>query len=245
MKDSFRALNDRKESFTAPRRTVLLAGLGALAGCAAPGYRGPDRDIAIVAGERGGLYLAFAELLAAEINRAVPELRVRAVATEGSVANVGLLATNSAQLGLMLADTAEAAIEGQPPFTTQQPLQAVGRVYENYLQLVVAADGPVRTLGDLAGRRISLGAAGSGAALVGDRVFAIAGLDPAPKIEHRQLSQAVTGLERGELDALLWSGGVPTPLLAELDGRISIRLLALDGVLGSVQIGRASCRERV
>src|SRR5207237_1346978 len=97
------------------------------------------------------------------------------------------------------------------------------------------ADGPIRTLNDLAGRAISLGATGSGAALVGDRLLAVAGLNPAPSVEHRQLNHAVTGLERGELDALLWSGGVPTPLLAELDGRVGIRLIALDGVLATLR----------
>ena len=155
--------------------------------------------------------------------------------TEGSVANAELLNGGQAHLGLMLADSTQAADGGQAPFGAAQPLRAIGRVYENYLQLVVRAEGPVKTLSDLAGRAVSLGAAGSGAALVGDRVLAIAGLNPAPRIEHRQLGQAVTGLERGELDALLWSGGVPTPLLAELDARISIRLLALDGMLAPLR----------
>ncbi len=70
---------------------------------------------------------------------------------------------------------------------------------------------------------------------MGDRLLAVAGLNPAPRTEHRQLNQAVTGLERGELDALLWSGGVPTPLLAELDTRIGIRLIALDSVLSTLR----------
>lgn len=185
----------------------------------------------IAAGERGGLYLAFAELLATEISAAAPALRARAVSTEGSVANAGLLSAGQAQLALMLADTAQAANGGQAPFNTAQQLAAIGRVYENYLQLVVRADGPIRSLQDLAGKAISLGAAGSGAALVGDRVLAVAALSPAPRIEHRQLGQAVAGLERGELDALLWSGGVPTPSLAELNARVSIRLIALDATL--------------
>ena len=213
------------------RRSVLLAGLFGLAGCSAPGYDGPDRDVVIAAGERGGLYLAFAELLAAEVTRVAPGLRARALSTEGSVANANLLANGQAQLALMLADSAQAANAGQAPFAEPRPLMAIGRVYENYLQLVVRADSPINSLTDLAGRGISLGAAGSGAALVGDRVLAIANLSPTPRIEHRQLNQAIQGLESGELDALLWSGGVPTPLIAELDSRINIRLLALDGML--------------
>lgn len=219
------------------RRSVLLAGLLGAVGCSAPGYGGPERDLVVAAGERGGLYLAFAELLAAEIRDAAPGLRVRAVETEGSVANAGLVAGGQAQLGLMLADSVQAAVAGKAPFGERHRMVAIGRVYENYLQLVVRADGPIHGLNDVAGRSVSLGAAGSGAALVGDRVLAVAGLSPAPRVEHRQLAQAVAGLESGELDALLWSGGVPTPLIAELDGRVGIRLIALDSVLAGVREG--------
>jgi uncharacterized protein len=218
------------------RRTVLLAGLFGVAGCSSGGYDGPERDLVIASGERGGLYFAFSELLAAEIGAATPKLRASVVETSGSVANAELLADNRAALAMMLADAA---------LSVPGPLAALGRVYENYLQLVVRADGPVRTLADLAGRPVSLGATGSGAALVGDRVLAAAGLGDALALQHRTLRAATEGLERGELDALLWSGGVPTPLLAELDSRIGIRLLALDGVLPALRDRYGPVYERV
>ncbi|EOD57237.1 TAXI family TRAP transporter solute-binding subunit, partial [Amycolatopsis vancoresmycina] len=144
---------------TLTRRTALLGGLGlALTGCSARGYRGPERDVTIAAGERGGFYLAFAELLAAELSRAEPRLPAKAVPTEASVANVDLVRRGQADLGLVLADVAQTAVRGDAPFAGKVPLLALGRVYENYLQLVVLADGPVRRLADLAGRPVSLGA---------------------------------------------------------------------------------------
>lgn len=217
------------------RRSLLLAGLLGAAGCATSGYGGPERDLVIAAGERGGLYFAFAQLLVAEITGVEPKLRATALETTGSVANAELLASGQAQLAMMLADTAQTAADGQAPFTAPQPLTALGRVYENYLQLVVRADGPVLSLVDLTGRAVSLGATGSGAALVGDRVLTAAGLDRALVLEHRALRAAIDGLAQGDLDALLWSGGVPTPALAELDARIGIRLLALDSVLPALR----------
>src|SRR6266498_3589952 len=74
----------------------------------------------------------------------------------------------------MLADSAQAADGGQAPFATRQPLRAIGRVYENYLQLVVRADGPITTLfrsrraRDLAGRGRIRGGTG-GRSPAGDR----------------------------------------------------------------------------
>lgn len=94
---------------TLTRRTALLAGLATLAGCSAAGYRGPEREVVIAAGESGGFYLAFAELLAQQLNRAEPRLRATAVATEASVENLRRLRDGRADLGLVLGDVAESA----------------------------------------------------------------------------------------------------------------------------------------
>jgi TRAP transporter TAXI family solute receptor len=80
---------------------------------------------------------------------------------------------------------------------------------------------------------MSLGATGSGAALTGDRIVAAAGVSP--RVQHLPLADAVSALSTGAIDALLWSGGVPTPALAQLDAAIGIRLLPLDAVLPALR----------
>ncbi|MDT7606979.1 MAG: uncharacterized protein QOG96_1482 [Pseudonocardiales bacterium] len=244
------------------RRAVLASlGLTALgltaAGCGQRGYTGPARTVTIAAGEPGGFYIEFAELLAAEITDEEPRLRAVAVPTEGSLDNVGLLADGKADLALVLADAAQATATTGGPLPTPVPMLAIGRVYENYLQLVVLADSPVHRLTDLAGRTASLGAHGSGAELIGDRLLAAAGLSAAGPtaagpsatvptatvptatagvtVQHRLLADATAALERAQIAALLWSGGVPTPALAALAGRRPIRLLALDSVIPALR----------
>ena len=214
------------------RRAFLTAALaGALtAACATSG---PTRSLTIAAGEAGGFYLAFGRLLAAQINATQSWLRCTAVETTASVANIDLLRAGKADLALVLADTARAASSGQSPFTSTIDLRAIGRVYENYLQLVVRNDSTIRTVSDLDGRPVSLGATGSGASLTGDRIVAAAGITP--RLQHLPLADAVSALAAGSIDALLWSGGVPTPALAQLDAAIGIRLLPLDGVLPALR----------
>nr|WP_223198424.1 TAXI family TRAP transporter solute-binding subunit [Solihabitans fulvus] len=199
--------------------------LPALGGCADSEYRGAPRALVIAAGEVGGFYLDFARLLAAELNRAEPNLRCSAMETSASQDNLNRVRAGGADLGLVLADTALAASAGTAPFDQPVPLHALGRVYENYMQLVVRADSPVQAVEDLAGRLVSLGAQGSGAAVVGARMFELLGL--AARVEHLSLADAVAALGAGRIDALLWSGGVPTPKLAELDEQVGIRLLPL------------------
>ncbi|WP_026423532.1 TAXI family TRAP transporter solute-binding subunit [Actinokineospora inagensis] len=204
---------------TLSRRAFLLGAL-TVAGCS---YAAPNDRIRIAAGEPGGFYVEFARLLAGEINSIGP--RAEVVETLGSVMNIDRLTTGAADLGLALADALAAARAGTPPFTARLDLTALGRVYENYMQLVVRADSPIHTLPDLAGRPVSLGAPGSGAALFGDRLLTTAALSVT--IDHNPLLDATTALHTGRVDALLWSGGLPTPALADLDTATGIRLLDL------------------
>ncbi|MCP2163790.1 TAXI family TRAP transporter solute-binding subunit [Goodfellowiella coeruleoviolacea] len=226
---------------------ALAFGAAGLTGCAGQRYRGPARQLRVASGEPGGFYLDFATLLATEVSGAEPGLRTSAVTTGGSLDNIDRLRVGQADLALVLADTAQAAIAGGAPFTEPVPLRALGRVYENYMQLVVRADSPVHSVRDLAGRPVSLGATGSGAALFGGRLFAAAGLVDADALraEHLSLVDAVTALESGRIDALLWSGGVPTPKLAELAERTSIRLLPLSDALPALGVGHGPVYEQV
>ncbi|AXX29547.1 TAXI family TRAP transporter solute-binding subunit [Actinosynnema pretiosum subsp. pretiosum] len=198
------------------RRTALLAcALTPLLVTCAPSA--PPTPAVIAAGEEGGFYLDFATLLAAQLPfPATPR------ATEGSRDNLHLLATDQAALALTLADAAQEA----------RDLRALGRVYENYLQLVVPADSPARTASDLRGLRVSLGAPGSGAALAGARLFTALDLHRDTRVDHLPFRTAARELAEGRIDALLWSGGVPTPVLADLGG---VRLLPLADALPALR----------
>jgi uncharacterized protein len=212
---------------TFSRRALLRAapvGIGALVAGGSTGCAGGGAaPVAVAAGERGGFYVEFADLL-------VQQLQTRGVAatvveTGGSTDNVEQVAGGAATLGLALADIAVAARRGRPPFSRAVDLRALGRVYENYMQLVVRAEDPIVGVPDLAGRPVSLGAVGSGAAAFGDRLLAATGVTA--DVARRPVLDAAAALEEGRADALLWSGGVPTPALAELAARRPIRLLPL------------------
>ncbi|SNQ50144.1 C4-dicarboxylate ABC transporter substrate-binding protein [Frankia canadensis] len=209
------------------RRAVLLGAGAAALGVAVDGVTSScsshDRTVSIAAGEPDGFYIEFANLLR-------PFLHARVVPTLGSVQNIRAVDSGSADLGLALADSLDAARTGAPAFGPAVTLYALGRVYENYMQLVVRADSPVRTVTDLAGRSVSLGANGSGAALFGERLFATAGV-VLGQYRHLSLKDAVGALRDNLIDAMLWSGGVPTEVLAEADRAWGIRLIELGGLV--------------
>jgi len=188
----------------------------ALSGCA---WRSEDSAAGLLvfaAGESGGLYVEFANLFARELHRDLARARVDVVTTQGSRDNLDRLVRRQADLGLVLADTADAAHRagriGQ--------VRAIAKVYENYLQVVVLDSSPVTDVGGLRGRRVALGAVGSGAALTGDLVLRCAGLDPERDVTvtHPALVESIRALEAGEVDACMKLGaGHPMGPLALLD----------------------------
>ena len=213
------------------RRAFLAVGLaaGAAAVCAADARPSPDAAVStlrIAAGEPAGSYLPFVRLLVRELEVATPGLRCTAIATEGSVENLRLVATGRADVGLSLADIAEASFLGTAPFRRATRVNALGRVFENYLQLAVRADSEIRTVPELAGRVVSVGAAGSGGAVLGARLLDGVGLRSV-RVLRLPMPEARTAMLSGTIDAMLVSGGVPVTVLAELDAAIGIRLLPL------------------
>ncbi|MGW8812523.1 TAXI family TRAP transporter solute-binding subunit [Gordonia terrae] len=209
------------------RRTMLrgATGLGALLLVSACGTE-RGAPVRLAAGESGGFFWEFAGLLAAAADRSgAPPIRPRR--SGGSAENLDALAEGSADLAMSLSDT---AIERANP-----QLTALGCVYENYFQVAVRADSGIATIADLRGRVVSVGAPGSGAAGLSERVLVAAGLDADRDIRpvRQTMRDAGTALATGAVDAVMWAGGLPTPAFTDL--RVPIGLLDLGGVVAALR----------
>lgn len=219
------------------RRTVCRSAVAAVAtaltGCGTGQYRGPERRITIAGGQHGGFYWEFAQLLARALNAAEPRLRCSARKTNGSVENVELIGAGRADIGVCQSDVALAAVYGTEPFARALSLRGIGRMYEDYLQLVVLDGSDVYSVADLAGRTVSLGAVRSGTVHTGERLMAAAEV----RVDSRShpLEAGAAALADGWVDALLWCGGVPTPVLAALHRKRRIRLLPLTEMLPALR----------
>jgi TRAP transporter TAXI family solute receptor len=208
------------------RRTVLAAGLGAAAvlgvGCA-----GPDRTPVVVAtGGPQGVYRRLGEAMAG-LWAVDPGVPTGVLGSEGSVDNVGMLVSGRARVAFCAADVAvDGAVDGARP---RHPLQALARVHDDAIHVVVPADSPIRRLADLAGRRVSVGARNSGVLVIAPRLLATVGLTAERDLRAVMLGLAdsVAAMERGEIDAFFWSGGVPTAGVDQLAHVRPVRLLDL------------------
>lgn len=197
----------------------------------------PSGRLRIATGPPGGVYYAYGQGLAQSVRRGLPRLEATAEPTAASVENLRRVGTGTAEVGFALADSAADAIAGRGSFARPLPVAALGRLYDNYLQLVVRADGPIRTLAGLRGRRLDTGAAGSGTEVTALRVLAVAGLDPGRDLRRSRLGldAAVSALAAGRIDAFFWSGGLPTVAVARLAQRTALRLVPLEGTVGALR----------
>ncbi|WP_121256064.1 TAXI family TRAP transporter solute-binding subunit [Nocardioides ferulae] len=204
------------------RRAVLGGIVGAVAaGLVAAGCAADERRLRVAAGDPGGIYAAFGGLLAPRLEARVGGLRVEVQQTAGSVDNLGRLRAGEADVGLALADSIGAAEAGAG-------VLALARTYENYLQLLVRVDSGIEELAELRGRAVVLGAAGSGAALSGAVLLRAAGLGAgAVEVRHASLGDSLAALGAGEVAAVLWSGGLPTPAVAALHRDRPLRMIDL------------------
>lgn len=202
------------------RRTFLLATAALTA--AACIRSEPGGRLRLAAGDPGGLYIAFAEILAERMNARYSGITVEVLATEGTVENLERLRAGDVDMGLALADVAERDRTTGPAETAPQ---AVARVYENYLQVIVRESTSAQQLSDLEGKRVSIGPPGSGAAATSEVLFDAAGLRGRLEMVNYRLRDGLAQLADGSIDALVWSGGVPTPAVAELDSQLPLRML--------------------
>ena len=125
------------------------------------------------------------------------------------------------------ADTAADGVAGVEDFEEPIPAQVLAQLYFSPIQVVALDGSGIRSIEDLAGRTVSVGAPNSATEVSAERILTLAGVDPEAGIEREQLGvdESVDAIRDGTIDAFFWGGGVPTGAITDLASTDSIRLL--------------------
>ncbi|MFJ1648426.1 TAXI family TRAP transporter solute-binding subunit [Streptomyces sp. NPDC088258] len=207
---------------------VFLVVLGLLLWWLLPiGQAAPRGSVVFSTGVNSGVYERYGKLLKEDLARDLPEVSVALRSSEGSQENIARVASGDAQFTIATADAvAKYRMDGRPG---ADRLSGCARLYDDYVQLVAAKDKKIGSVADLAGRRVGVGQEKSGVRLIADRILTAAGLDPKSGITpvSSGIDTMPGQLERGELDAFFWSGGLPTSTIQKLSKRFAIDLVPL------------------
>ncbi|WP_425271858.1 TAXI family TRAP transporter solute-binding subunit [Micromonospora violae] len=200
--------------------TVLLIANLAIASCRDTPTE--PMSIRIATGSPTAVYYAFGQSLAAILNRELPGVRASVVVTAASAENVKLVGSGGAELGFTQADVLPTTPAGNPT------VDAIARVYDDQLHLITTSGGPVRTVADLRGRRVSVGAPGSGTEITAMRLLEVARLGGEEvRRERLGLDDSVAALRSGRIDAFFFSGGLPVRGIEQLSRASAIRIVDL------------------
>ncbi len=223
----------------------LVAGGGRQQAAAPGGGTGceiaTDRRIAVATGNTGGVYYVLGGALAEAVSAATAgKLKATAAETGASVQNIQQLVAGNYQVAFSLADSAADAVQGNGSFAgTPQPIAALARLYPNYTQVVVRTDAGIASLADLRGKRVSTGSPKSGTEVIANRILQAAGLNPDTDLAAQRLDigTSVDGMKDGTVDAMFFSGGLPTPNITDLFTNLGdrVRLLDTSSVLGTLR----------
>src|SRR5690554_493182 len=187
------------------------------------------QQLSIATGGTGGVYYpiggGFAEMISSHIEGASATAEV----TGASVENMGLIMRGDADLALVLADTAYQAYSGTGDFEGRQieDARALASVYPNAVQLVTLAGSDVHSLEDLKGKRVSVGAPGSGTELNARAVLESNGITYEDFTPQRlNFNETADAIRDGDIDAGFWSVGPPTSSILNLAATRDIRLIS-------------------
>jgi TRAP transporter TAXI family solute receptor len=217
----------------------VVVALVALSGCDPQRIaesRGPRR-LSIATGGTGGVYYPYGGGIAKIISENIPNVEATAEVTAASVDNLKFLRDGKSDIAFTMADTADDAVRAREAFRGfgAVPARTLAVLYPNYTHLVTTPDSKVARLGDLRGRVVSTGAAGSGTEVIAYRILEAAGLDRTRDLRTQSLgvAQSVDALKDGKIDAFFWGGGLPTAAILDLANTpgVGARLIQTDEVI--------------
>ena len=204
---------------------IILAAMLVFALCACGG-----ESLTFVTGGESGTYFAFGTVLAQQVSNET-DTNVTAVVGNGSKANVEDINSGAAQLGFCQSDVMSYAYEGSNLFADSGAVKSfsvVGALYMEQVQ-IVTMDPSIKTVADLKGKSVSVGAAGSGVYF--NAIDALAAYDlTLDDIDPQLLNfgDSADSLKDGKIDAAFIVAGAPTTAITDLSVGGQVYLVGFD-----------------
>jgi TRAP transporter TAXI family solute receptor len=188
--------------------------------------------INILTGGTAGVYYPLGSALTKIYGDNIKGSKVQVQVTKASVENLNLLQEGKGEIAFVLGDSAKDAWAGNEDAGFKNKLdklRIIGAIYPNYVQIVASKGSNIKTLSDLKGKRISVGAAKSGTELNARAVLTAAGMSykDLGKVEYLPFAESVELIKNRQLDATLQSAGLGVASLKDLANSVEINVVAV------------------
>lgn len=191
-------------------------------------------SFSIVSGGTGGVWYPLGGAIGGLIGQKVPNTDASSEATTAAIDNLKLLAAGRAGMAFCYDYHVVWANEGKVPGLSGKPnVRLVLGFYEQPLHIVTTEGTGVKTIMDLKGKRVSVGAPNSGTEEQADYVLKALGIDWNKDFSREKLgaTESVAALKDGKIQAMFWSGAVPTSSIIDLASTPGLKmvLVPVDG----------------
>jgi uncharacterized protein len=200
---------------------ALVRSLTVLVAFAALPALGAEQFVNVLTGGTSGVYYPLGVALAGVIGKALPNVKTSVQATKASVENLNLLQSARGEIAFTLGDSLSDAWKGNAEAgfpTPLKKLRGIAAIYPNYIQIMARADAGIKTLADLKGKKISVGAPKSGTEINARVILAAAGITykDFAKVEYLPFGESVELMKNRQIDVTLQSAGLGVSALRDL-----------------------------
>ncbi|WP_050419351.1 TAXI family TRAP transporter solute-binding subunit [Bradyrhizobium tropiciagri] len=191
-----------------------------------------EQFINVLTGGTSGVYYPLGVAIGKIYGDKISGVKTQVQATKASVENLVLLQQGRGEIAFTLGDSLKAAWEGdtEAGFKTKlDKLRTIGAIYPNYIQIVATAESGIKTLADLKGKSLSVGAPKSGTELNSRAILAAAGMSykDLGKVEYLPFAESVDLMKNRQLNATLQSAGLGVASLKDLSTSSDITVVAV------------------
>jgi len=222
------------------KMVVLLVG-ALLVGLFMPGANSlyaQAKRLSLATGGVGGVYYPLGGAMAKIWMDRIPGLTVTAESTGASVVNARLVQKGEAELALIQNDIAKYAYDGVEMFTADGALgklRGMAVLYPEVIQIVTLKETGIKTIADLKGKRVAVGAPGSGTEANARQILELYGFYDASEKKYKDIAPeflafapASAALKDGKVDAAFLTAGIPTAAVIELAATNNVVILSID-----------------
>jgi len=208
------------------RRTLILVATVALIVALAPPTLAKER-LAFSGGPEGGTFQYFSNGISIRLSKAMPDVEISNTASAGSLENLRRVNSGEADFGISYSGDVFLGRNGKltQDENTYENVYAVAYLYGAPAHLVTLADSGINSLADLAGKRVAVGGAGSGAASAAQRLFTQLGIWDKMNVEFLGYSEAASAMGDKLLDAFWVFAGFPNSSVIQAAASNPIKII--------------------
>lgn len=203
----------------------------------APAVGAPKADVdratefvTVATGPTSGIYYPIGGAFATVLGNA--GYKTSAQATGASVENINLITNGEAEIAISMQDSVVQAYEGFGAFEgNQKPnLRAMMRLWPNYVQLVTIEGTGIKSVEDLKGKRVGVGAPNSGVELNARMIYEAYGMSyEDSQVDYLSYGEAIDQMKNGQCDAAFVTSGLPNSTVSELAFSYDMVVVPIDG----------------